>query len=250
MIIEYLPTKPKYRAFIQRILEFLEQVYKDKVLADLRFVAYSKSDPLDLHEVRDLPVPPRPYSHYSALTKRAVVAEHHNGYAVDVFETVVEEVTHHALWGSRNKERVIRALLKDMPRLETPARGLERVRKTDLANLNIYINEFYTKYIVHNYFTKLNDRPVTMPWAREALGHYISAYYKIARRREKGIVLDVLSVVYEEVVKNRNPLQNFRETIHAMFTEVIKRFPVEVYKSNPSRYEILYREQRIQELPL
>jgi hypothetical protein len=250
MIIEYLPAEPKYRAFIQRALEFLEQVYKDEVLADLRFVAYSKSDPLDLDEVRYLPVPPRPYTHYSIFIKRAVIAEHHNGYAVDVFESVVEEVSHHALWGSYNMERVIRALIKDIPRLEMPARGLEKVSETDIANLNFYINEFYTKYVVHNYFMKLNDKPVSMPWAREALGYYVSAYYKIARRREKGVVLDILSAVYEEVVKNRNPLQNFRETVHTMFTEVIKKFPVEVYKSNPSRYEILYREQRIQELPI
>jgi hypothetical protein len=260
MIIQYLPADPKYRAFVERALEFIEQVYKDGVLADLKFVAYSKYDKRDLEEARKLGIP-IDGSHYHIMTARAVIAEDHRARAVNVFTIVAEEVSHHALRGAHNVERALGALAKDVPRLRTAIKS-RRVDESDRTGLYTYINELYTKYAVHNYFIKLNTEPTLTPEALEALTEFIDAYDEMihavmimatvlaSEGGEEDIMPDVARIIYEEVAKNRNPLTNFREAIHAMFTEVVKRFPVDVYKSNPPRYMVLYARQHIQELPL
>ncbi len=263
MIIEYLPANPKYRAFIERALEFLEQVYKDEVLTDLEFVAYSKYDKRDLEEVRKLGIP-IDGSHYHIMTKRVVIAENHGARAIDVFTIVVEEVSHHALRGAHNVERAIEALVKDVPRLRAVIKR-RRVDEGDRTGLYAYINELYTKYAVYNYFIRLNNKPTLAPGALETLVEFIDVYDEMiniltslakilsvsaSERDEENIMPSAARIMYDEVVKNRNPLLNFGEAIHAIFTEAIKRFPAEVYNSNPSRYKVLYTGQYIQELPL
>jgi hypothetical protein len=260
MITVYLPANPKYRAFMERCIEFLEQVYKDEVLADLELIAYSKYDKRDLEEARKLGIP-IDGSHYHIMAKRVVVAENHGARAINVFTIVAEEVSHHALRGAHNVERALGALVRDVPRLRTVIKR-RRVDESDRTGLYAYINELYTKYAVYNYFIKLNSKPTLTPGALETLVEYIDAYDEMihalmilttvlaSERDEENIMPSVARIVYDEVVKNRNPLLNFGEAVHTIFTEAIKRFPAEVYKSNPPRYEILFREQRIQELPI
>jgi hypothetical protein len=254
VIIVYLPANPKYRAFVERCIEFLERVYKGEVLADLELIAYSPYDPRDLDEVRRRGITER-FSHYKPAAKLLVVAEYHRSEAIRVFVAVAEGVTNHALWGPFNVVRVVQALIKDIPRLKTIPR---RVTYKDEAELRIYVNTLYTRYAVENYFVKLNDKPVLMPWDSDALLDYIETHYEeirvrdilTGRREREDAVTAMHRIMYEEVVEKRKPLPNFREEVHAIFTEAIKRFPAEVYKSNPTQYEILYREQRIQELPI
>jgi hypothetical protein len=151
--------------------------------------------------------------------------------------------------------RVVEALIKDIPRFKTIPR---RVTSKDETDLRKYINELHTKYVVDNYFIKLNDKPVMMPWDSELLLDLIEALYGVVRirdilvgrRKREDVVFTMFRVTYEEVVEKRNPLPNFREAVHTIFTEVIKRFPAEVYKSDPSRYGVLYMKQSIQGLPL
>jgi hypothetical protein len=254
MKILYLPSNPKYRVFVERVLEFVEQVYRDEVLADLELIAYSPHDPRDLYEVRRRGIIER-FSHYKPAVKLLVVAEHHGSEAVRVFVAVAEGVTNHALWGPFNVLRVVQALIKDIPRLKTIPR---RVTSKDEAKLRIYVNTLYTRYAVDNYFVKLNDKPALMPWDSEILLDYIEAHYEeirtrdilTGRRKREDAITAMLRIVYEEVIFKRNPLRKFREVVHEMFAGAIKRFPVEVYNSNPSRYKVLYSNQSIMELPL
>jgi hypothetical protein len=236
---------------VERALEFLERVYRDESLSDLELVAFSASDPSDFAEVvfgRGL-AETMSFSYYNVELRRAVVATCRNEcIAVETFSEVAEEVTHHVLWGARYKERVIRALVKDVSRLNKVV--ARRLRKIDAHNLNVFFNELDTQYVVSNYFMERKVKPELMPWHIEVLGETILHYDMLARIWVGGALADVTWIMYEEVVMKRNPLPNFREAVHKIFTEVIKRFPAEVYNSNPSRYEVLYREQRIHELPL
>jgi hypothetical protein len=261
--IVYLSANPKYRAFVERCIEFLERVYKDEVLADLELVAYSKYDKRDLEEARRLGIP-IDGSHYHIMAKRAVIAENHGARAIDVFTVVVEEVSHHALRGAHNVERAIGALVKDVPRLKTVIKR-SRVDESDRTGLYAYINELYSKYAVYNYFVKLYTKPVLTPGTLETLVEFIDVYGEMINilaslakilnvsasdRDEENVMPSVTRIMYDEVVKNRNPLLNFGEAVHAIFTEVIKRFPAEVYNSDLSRYGVLYMKQPIQGLPL
>ncbi len=250
MIIQYLPADPKLRAFVERALEFVGQVYKDELLVDLKFVAFSSSDPDDVAEVLfNRGLTEALYSHYDTELRRAVV-DICGGecIAIDTFSEVVEEVTHHVLWDARYKERVIRALVKDVPQLNKVV--AKRLRKVDAHNLKVFFNELDTEYIVNNYFEKCNVKPELMPWHFEVLGETVQIFLPLAEILVGGVLADVTRIIYIEAVVKRNPLPNFREAVHAIFTEVIKRFPAEVYNSNPSRYEVLYRRQPIHELPL
>ena len=248
MIIQYLPADPKYRAFVERALEFIGQVYKDELLADLKFVAFSSSDPDDIVEVLfNRGLTEAMYSHYDTELRQAVV-DVCNGecIAIDVFSEVVEEITHHVLWDARYKERVIRALVEDVPRLNKVV--AKRLRKTDAHNLKVFFNELDTEYIVSNYFEKRKVKPELTPW--EVLGETIHYYLSLASIWVGGALTDATRIVYEEVIFKRNPLRKFREAVHEIFVEVAKRFPAEVYNSNPSRYKVLYSNQSIMELPL
>jgi hypothetical protein len=250
MRILYLPSSPKYRAFVERSLEFVGQVYKDELLADLEFVAFSSSDPDDVAEVLfNRGLTGILYSHYDIELRRAVVVVCRDEcIAIDTFSEAVEEITHHVLWDTRYKERVIRALVKDVPQLNKVV--AKRLRKVDAHNLKVFFNELDTEYIVSNYFEKRNVKPELMPWHFEVLGETIQNFVPLAEILVGGVLADVVQIMYIETVMKRNPLPNFREAVHAIFTEVIKRFPAEVYKSNPSRYEVLYMKQNIQKLPL
>jgi hypothetical protein len=250
MKVLYLPSDPKYRAFVERALEFVEQVYKDELLADLEIVAFSPTDPDDFVEVvlvREL----AEYinSYYDRELRRAIVAICDGAcHAIDAFDELVEEVTHHVLYDVRFKETVMRALVKDVPRLNEVA--TRRLRKADRHNLNMFFNELDTGYIVKNYFLELKVRPELMPWLPEVLGTTIGYYNMVATTLVEGALADATRIMYEEVVGKRNPLPNFREATHAIFTKAIKRFPAEVYKSNPSKYKIMYTDKHIRELPL
>jgi hypothetical protein len=250
MKILYLPSNPKYRAFAERALEFIGQVYKDELLADLELVVFSSSDPDDVVEVlfnRELAG--ALYSYYDVELRRAVVDICRGEcIAIDAFSEMVEEVTHHVLWDARYKERVIRALVKDVPQLNKVV--AKRLRKVDAHNLKVFFNEMDTQYIVSNYFVKRNVKPELMPWHFEALGTTMQLFIPFAEILVGGVLADVTRIMTVEVVYKRNPLSNFREAVHAIFTEVIKRFPAEVYNSSPSRYKVLYTGQYIQELPL
>jgi hypothetical protein len=73
MKILYLPSNPKYRAFTERALEFVEQVYRDEVPTDLEFVAYSVADRRDVKEIDKKLEVRIADSHYDATKARAVV---------------------------------------------------------------------------------------------------------------------------------------------------------------------------------
>jgi hypothetical protein len=250
MNIVYLSANPKYRAFMERCIEFLEQVYKDEVLADLEFLAYLLTDPVDSVEAGKFGISTFDIgSYYLPKTKRVVVAKTHQDHAVKIFKAAVEEVSHHALYGVHIVERVVEALLKDIPHLRTFA---TRVSERDVQMVHWFIIEFYTKYVVYNYFIELNDRPTPKPWELKDLREEITGYYKHARMSLdiESDALGVINTIYVEAMIFERSFPNFRKAIHSIFKSVIKRFPVEIYNSNPSRYEILYREQSIPELPL
>jgi hypothetical protein len=251
MIVKYLPANPKYRAFIERCIEFLEQVYKDEVLVDLEFVAYSKFDQEDLKKVRELVEHIR-LSYYDTERRRAIVAKDLSGYAQYIFETVVEEVTHHVLWNPHYKERVIKSLLKDVPRLNliphlVPVRG-----EQDITVLHVFFNELDTVYIVYNYFLSLKVKPELRPWVlfQDFIAGFREWHAYFLEKRGASFATKLADIMYEDVIEKQNPLPNFREAVHKIFTEVIKRFPAEVYNSNPTRYEVLLARQYIRELPL
>ncbi len=261
MIILYLPANPKYRAFIERALEFVEQVYKDEYLADLKIVAYSGLDRKDMEEIEKLEkILNRRiswFSYYDPEARMAVIEEPYNGIALWVFTTVVEEVSHHVFVQRRQHylERIITALLHDIPRLRKITR---RAKQEEVEQVSRLIEELFVKYVIDNYFYKLKDKPVFKPWAPGILRHtlldlYFEPYFWAmirGEKRELTIEEEIALTIRHEVVVRRNPLPNFREAVHANFTEVIKRFPVEVYNSNPSRYKVLYKRVNIQRLSI
>jgi hypothetical protein len=252
VIIKYLPAKPKYRAFIERCVEFLEKVYRDEVLADLEFVAYSKFDQEDLKKVRERGLVKYTWSYYDTENKRAIVAGSHAGFADLEFGRVVEEVTHHVLWNPEYKERVIKSLLQDIPRLNVIPHLVPIRSKQDFTALHVFFNELDTAYIVHNYFLTRKVKPELRPWVlfQVFIAGFkeLQAYFLELHGVSSAPIL--ADIMYEELLEKKNPLSNFKETVHAIFTEVIKRFPAEVYNSNPSRYEVLFKHEFIPQIPL
>jgi hypothetical protein len=251
MIIKYLPSNPKLRAFVERALEFVQQVYRDRLLARLEFVAFSTQDPRDVEEVKKFKLRYM-HPHYDHKRAMAVVVEDPKSDAFELFTSTVQEVTHHVFHGARSREKAIKALIRDVPTLTTeiPIRYLSPHERSGLA---WYVEEFYTRYIVYNYFAKLNDKPVPVSLEPGLLDEYSSFFEYVSLVSifaRQPILTQVTSILKNEMVRKRNPFANFTATIHEMFAGAIKRFPVEVYNSNPSRYEILYRRQRVPELPL
>ncbi len=246
----HLPWRTNLRAFVERALEFLQQVYKDEVLEGLQFIAYTFLDEVEEEVVKKkfgVRVGLRA-GYYQYTTFKAVVAVSRWWPAIEVFDVIVEEVSHHALRWVHNKKMAIEALLQDIPRLREI--DIKRADIKDRARVSTFVEELYVKYIVHDYFLKLKDRPVTEPWAHRPLGGHITSIHEFAVKWEKGIILDVVKIVYDEVIQKRNPLPNFRRAVHDIFTGAVKKLPVEVYNSNPSRYEVLYREQLMIDLEL
>jgi hypothetical protein len=251
MIIKYLPSNPKLRAFAERALEFLRQVYKDRLLARLEFVAFSTRDPRDVEEAEKLEVR-FALPHYDHRRARAVVVEDPKTDAFELFTSTVQEVTHHVLHGPRVRQKVVKALLWDVPDLtiQIPMRRLSPYERQGLAWL---LEELHTKYIVYNYFVGLNDKPVPVPQVPRLLDEYRSAFEHVgfvSVFARLPTLVKATKILEDEMAGKRNPFANFTATIHEMFAGAIKRFPVEVYNSNPSRYEVLYRRQRVDELVL
>jgi len=251
MIIKYLPSNPKLRAFVERALEFVQRVYKDRLLARLEFVAFSIRDPRDVEEAEKLGVR-FALSHYDSRRARVVVVEDPKTDAFGLFTSTAQEVTHHVLHGPRIRQKVIKALLRDVPALATeiPARRLGSSERLGLAWL---MEELHAKYIVHNYFVKLNDKPVPVSQEPELIDEYKSAFEHLElvnMLTRIPAIIKVTKILEDEMARKRNPFANFTATVHEMFAGAIKRFPVEVYNSNPSRYKILYSRQSIHELPL
>jgi hypothetical protein len=258
MKILYLPANPKYRAFIERCIEFIEQVYKDEVLADLNFVALSSADKKDMEEKEKLEKVLKlrigMLSHYDPEARLAIVDEPYNGVALFVFWATVEEVSHHVFltWEPYHREQVITALLNDIPRLRMVAK---RAKQEEVEQVSRLIEELFVKYVIDNYFYKLKDKPVFKPWIRGNFRyvlewHHSEYFWDKIKRRQITIEQEVAEIIFDEVIVRRNPLPNFREVVHTSFTKVIKKFPVEVYNSNPSRYKVLYKRRNIQRIRL
>jgi hypothetical protein len=130
---------------------------------------------------------------------------------------------------------------------------MKRLSSFERSGLAWYVEELYTRYIVYNYFAKLNDKPISLSQEPGLLDEY-SPFFEyvslVSIFTRQPILIQVNSIVEGEMVRKRNPFTNFTATIHEMFTGAIKRLPVEVYNSNPSRYKVLYRRQRVDQLPL
>jgi hypothetical protein len=259
----YLPRDDRLRSLVRLALDFVEDVYKDESLANLKLVSFDRGDSVDVeqakriivrekfttmfgHGVRELErlvsfnVP-----HYSSAEGYVwiPVSKHHT--AQRIFDVIAHEVTHHVLFNLpiEDKESLYRAFYKDI-RIDEVMAG-RKVRLTiDLAMLMgkeivTFVHELATVYTVDNYFIYL-QRVATTPTTNTRIGFIaINRYSNILANPPRSRELaEILSIIYIRAAYD--DLARFRNEVHRVFSEVVKKLPADVLESNRAKYGILY----------
>jgi hypothetical protein len=251
----YLPRDDRLRSLVRLALDFVEEVYRDDVLSDLKFVSFNPDDRLfDVKQVERIakregfeldPISFDFYgSHYNYKKAYAWVPVSRESKISDIFEDVVHEVTHHALHKLPAEDRAVltTALRIDLGREVDEMIGrLPRPLSFELADeITKIVNETTTTYITYNYFVILEREPRT-PTPQSNIRDFV-------RIRSVDLLIrpiheaTIMSRIYTTMA--RHDLPNYRRAIHEMFTKLTKRFPVDVLESNRAKYEILYRGGR------
>jgi hypothetical protein len=256
----YLPRDDRLRTLVRTALDFVEEVYKDEILSDLEFVSFDPDDETDIMQAKHI-ADREGFRRKSKLFVFGLPHYHHKFMYVWVpisrewnisylFEIVAHEVTHHAIGKLPAKDRMALATAlrsdlgvevdKMIRKRRSPSELVEEVTKA--------INETVTGYIVDNYFKTLEREPKT-PTTKTYIQRFAKTLYEyygfIAPPKDER---EVLSVIYYKMA--HHDLPNYRRAIHEAFVKLIKRFPVDVLESNPSRYRVLYSNQPVRELPL
>jgi len=184
------------------------------------------------------------------------------------FWTVAHEFAHHAIYDGR--PRLLGALINDVPELDAIVRALfpvieetRVVRAVEgLGEASFtFAQELATEYATANYFVLLNASPAVsgrdIMWLRLLPGFATldipSRYLDRALDRLEtalhgkglptGLVrrcLGLIKAVRGKVRDYKTELAEFRATLHSIMRGKVKRWPKEVYLSNPEKYEILF----------
>jgi hypothetical protein len=266
-------SDPDLRGFAETALEFVWAVYKDEVLADLGYVfvtsAYSEGDARRMVEEAKRGLPEEALASVRFVAERYVAG---NGayyrrqpkyvaiaMAKDMYSflTLSHEIAHHAFYADTME--LTRALRMDVPELdELVMRALmtsEEAEKkaVDLAGWVIFfVDEYVAEYVAVNYFQYLHTGPDTDPrdFAEYlALNPITVAYGNLARALDKleeleryAELRDLARAIARKLEEGE--LHGFVKAIHTFMSRKVKRWPRDVYLSNPSRYGVLCEEWR------
>ncbi len=266
----YLPRDDRLRTVVRTILDFVEEVYRDEFLSDLKFVSFDMFDYADQelaktvavaegfdHEVvhrrcRYRPWPPsffRP--HYITTKKYVWVPVYILDTAFNVFYVVIHEVIHHVFYRLPEEDRndVIYNLRRDLGVDVDEMIRMHGVSAKWVKQAREIVDEAIALYIADNYFVNLEREPRT-PTHQTRIKIYAewqltNLVFRPPRSRD---FFEALSMAYLKLA--HQDLASFRRAVHEAFAKTIKRFPADVLESNPSRYRVLYSNQPIRELPL
>jgi hypothetical protein len=247
----YLPRDERLRTIVRTALDFVEEVYKDEILSDLRFVSFNPDDRLfDVKQVEHIAeregfeLDPMSFdfygSHYNHKKVYAWVPVSRESKIPDIFDDIAHEVTHHVLHKLPIEDRTVLtvALRNDLGmEVNEMIRRLPRSLLFELAEEIVKIvNETVTIYIVYNYFKALEREPKT-PTPLSNIRHFI-------RTRSIDLIIrpvheaEIMSRIY--AIMASDDLPNYRRVIHRMFMKLIKKLPVDVFESNRAKYGVLY----------
>jgi hypothetical protein len=270
----YLPRDDRLRPLVRLALDFVEEVYRDEILSDLKFIVFDPEDELDreqvkhivvkhimptaifVHEVMHIGCRYEPLSlfywpHYVHSGKYAWIPVSRSWEVKFLFYVVVHEVTHHVLYKLPKGHAMIlaHALRSDLGVDVDEVLSRYRVPIELAEEVSGILSEATALYIVDNYFMRLEKEPRTPTHLTDIRKFGEGRYSNIIRAspRPKPFAKTLAKIYYKLA---RQDLASFRRAVHEAFARAIKRFPVDVVESNPSRYRILYSNQPITELPL
>jgi hypothetical protein len=254
----YLPRDERLRTIVRTALDFVEEVYRDEVLSDLKFVSFDPDDEIDVVQAKHVAdregfrLERRSFvfglPHYDSKFMYAWVPISREWSISYLFEVVAHEVTHHAFDKLPAKDRMALATaLRNDLGVEVDEMIRRRRPPSELAEeITKAINETVTAYIIDNYFKRLEREPKT-PTTKTYIQRFAETWYKyygsIAPSKHER---EIMSMIYYKMAYNDLP--NYRETIHRMFTKLIKKLPVDVLESKRAKYEILYRGEPLTRL--
>jgi hypothetical protein len=251
----YLPRDDRLRLFVRLALDFVEEVYRDDVLSDLKFVSFTADDEFDEEQVKYIieregfaikPKSSRFYwPHYDSEKVYAWVPVSTGLQISELFRFVVHEVTHHAIHKLPVEDKIVLTMAL---RGDLGAKVDEMIRRYPSSELvkhiALIVDETVTLYIVDNYF-KLLEREPKKPTHLTGIHSFAGSRYYIilAFPPSPKHLAEVLSEIYWKTAFDDLP--NYRRAIHETFLKITKKLPVDVLESNRAKYEILYREEPI-----
>ncbi len=257
----YLPRDDRLRAIVRTALDFVEEVYRDEILSDLKFISLDPDDDFDADHARYvaereglLPEIEALISfyvlfywpHYVHKTKHAWVPVSKESSTSDLLENVAHEVTHHVFHKlpAEDKMALATALRSDLGVEVDEMIRKRKSSRTLVENVASIINETATIYIVYNYFLSLEREPKT-PTPQSNIRDFISERHRdlVANPPRPKHKAEVLGRIYRKMAYDDLP--NYRKAIHETFMKLVKKLPVDVLKSNRAKYEILYRQEPI-----
>jgi hypothetical protein len=259
----YLPRDVKLRTVVRTAIDFVEEVYKDESLANLKLVSFDRGDSVDVEQAKRIIVREKFIAMFGRETReleRLVsfnvphysvaegyvwipVSRHHT--APRIFDIIAHEVTHHVLFNLpvEDKESLYRAFYEDIRIDEVMAERKARLT-IELAMLMgkeivTFVHELATMYTIDNYFIYL-QRIATTPTTNTriefiAINRYSNILANPPRSRE---LAEILPIIYIRAAYD--DLARFRNEVHRVFSKVVKKLPVDVLESNRVKYGILY----------
>jgi hypothetical protein len=270
--------KPELRRFAQLMIEFVERVFKDDVLADLDYVvlfsthmddrweAYRMAKRTELaetpligllKELAKFPITAKGI-YYGERGCRTVICMI-SGEADDTY-ALAHEMAHHALFD--HKHRLVRSFRRDLPEVDELVSKAVYLRSEYIDGMVRAADELAVNYVVFNHFYCMNTRPAT------SLGQLLSevgvARYHVddvihmledwasdvRGLAEKYRAMPLVAIEYRNYlkliegairrVKSLTDLPNLIKTSHSVFAGSVKRWPKDVYLSDPERYGALF----------
>jgi hypothetical protein len=265
----YLPRDERLKTIVRTTLDLVEEVYKQGFLAGIRFVSFKLDDNVDVEQVKQIAVREgfrglvERRGH--ALEPKSLLFYIPHGRSnlqyvwipifkdipiIEIYDIIVHEITHLAI--DRLPDDLIRTLIISFA-IDTNLDDVivEHRFSPDLVQaINTLIDEVTVMYITYNYFRELKkspEIPTTQTYITEfALDQYRGIIMRYGTKLEH--TADAVAKLLHRVA--HTDLAFLRVAVHQVFETMIKRFPADVYESNRAKYGILYRKQRIQELPL
>jgi hypothetical protein len=265
----YLPRDERLRTIVRTALDFVEEVYRDEFLSDLKFVSFNMFDYADQelaktvavaegfdYEVvhrrcRYRPWPPSFFRPHYITTKRYVwVPVYVLDTVFNIFYTVVHEVIHHVFYKLPEEDRndVIYNLRRDLGVDVDEMIRMHGVSAKWVKQAREIVDEAIALYIADNYFVNLEREPRT-PTHQTRIKIYAewqltNLVFRPPRSRD---FFEALSMAYLKLA--HQDLAGFRGAVHGAFAKTIKRFPVDVLESNRAKYEILYSGEPASQWP-
>jgi hypothetical protein len=261
----YLPRDDKLRTVVRTTLDFVEEVYKDEVISDLRLVSFDPGDSHDVESVKQIAVregfaeeverrkkrklePTEAFfaSHYNVARKVLWIPVYKNWDAPLVLYNMAHEVVHHAILKIPTQELydlvIIFAQESGVYNLierywTAPATMIGGLAEDFVA----FFSEVVAEYVANNYFLGLRKEPVmTVPQANmRQLSRHAHLFMYLFKRRRLVQEVAIISRLFQNLAYVDMP--RFRSELHKRFIKLVKKLPVDVLESNRAKYGILYR---------